>query len=46
VQLFLLDGGRITEADLDFFHEYLESVVDEDIFATVEIEKMLTNIGP
>ncbi|MEP7243675.1 MAG: aromatic ring-hydroxylating dioxygenase subunit alpha [Gammaproteobacteria bacterium] len=42
---FFSMGGKMTEADLDFFEDYLKSVVDEDIFATVEIEKMLTSIG-
>jgi vanillate O-demethylase monooxygenase subunit len=38
-------GGRMTEAELDIMHGYLRSVVEEDIFATVEIETLLTRLG-
>lgn len=42
---FFSFGGRMTEAEIDFMHGYLRSVVEEDIFATVEIETLLTRLG-
>jgi vanillate O-demethylase monooxygenase subunit len=42
---FFAGGGRMSEDDLDFMYTGLKSVVDEDVFATVEIETMLTRIG-
>ena len=38
-------GGIISEADFAFLEENLRATVEEDIFATVEIEKMLTAVG-
>jgi len=38
-------GGLMTEADLDYLYGYLRSVVEEDAFATTEIEHILGNLG-
>ncbi|MEP7312597.1 MAG: aromatic ring-hydroxylating dioxygenase subunit alpha [Pseudomonadota bacterium] len=42
---FFAMGAAASEAELDFMHEYLKATVAEDIFATVEIEAMLSRIG-
>jgi len=42
---FFAMGGNVTEQELDFMQEYLKATVAEDVFATVEIEKMLSSIG-
>lgn len=42
---FFAMGGLVTEPELDFLEEKLKSVIDEDVFATVEIERMLQTIG-
>ena len=41
---FFSMGGPMTEAELDFMQEYLRSVVAEDVFATVEIETLLSSL--
>ncbi len=42
---FFAGGGRMTDEELDFMNTGLKSVIEEDVFATVEIETMLTRIG-
>ena len=42
---FFAMGGNMTDEQFAFSKEFLKSVIDEDIFATVEIEKMLVNLG-
>ena len=41
---FFSMGGLMTEADLDYLYGYLRSVVEEDAFATTEIEHILGNL--
>jgi vanillate O-demethylase monooxygenase subunit len=42
---FFSMGGILSDADFDFLKEHLRNTVQEDVFATVEIEKMLNAIG-
>jgi len=42
---FFAMGGRMTEAELDHMQAYLRPVVEEDAFASKEIETMLDRIG-
>jgi nitrite reductase/ring-hydroxylating ferredoxin subunit len=42
---FFSFGGSLTDAEFDFIGNSLKSVIDEDVFATVEIESMLTHLG-
>jgi len=42
---FFAMGGRMSEAQLDHMQVYLRPVVDEDAFASKEIETMLNSIG-
>jgi vanillate O-demethylase monooxygenase subunit len=43
--LYFFASGTPTERELDLAFELLKPVVNEDIFATAEIEKMLKRIG-
>jgi vanillate O-demethylase monooxygenase subunit len=43
--LYFFASGAATERDLDLAYEVLKPVVDEDVFATAEIEKMLQRTG-
>lgn len=43
--LYFFAMSATTEAQLDFAQEYLKPVIQEDVFATEEIEKMVTRLG-
>ena len=43
--LYFFAMGNLSEEILDMMFEYLKPVVDEDVFATEQIEKMLQRLG-
>jgi len=43
--LYFFAMAGMSDTQLDFLEEYLKAVVDEDVFATEEIEKIIQKIG-